>query len=305
VFSVVIPLYNKEKHIQRAVNSVLAQSDQDYEIIIVDDGSTDGSYEAISAIKDSRLHIIRQENRGVSAARNRGVLESSYAWVAFLDADDEWMPDFLENLKGLNKNYPNCGVLATAYVRYKPAGFDHQELEKIDYPDGWSGIMEHFFTHLRVMVPFCSSSFAAKKEILQSVGGFPLGVKVGEDVNLWIRLYLITEIAYLKRIGAIYYLDSGEHVSRPIHELFSDPQKDYSHGEFLRKILDEGRFEKKEKVEIIELMAKHDIPIIRKLIHENNRLEALSRIWSIKSTRIYRRKWISLLAECLLPKFLS
>jgi len=77
-FSIIIPLYNKEKHIQRAIKSVLAQTYQGFELIIVDDGSTDGSFEAASAIQDTRIRIIRQQNRGVSAARNRGVSEAKY-----------------------------------------------------------------------------------------------------------------------------------------------------------------------------------------------------------------------------------
>jgi len=116
-FSVIIPLYNKESHIQRAIKSVLAQTYPHFELIIVDDGSTDGSFETASDIQDARIRIIRQENRGVSAARNRGVAEAKYDWVAFLDGDDEWLPDFLMQMYKLCNDFPGYGIYGSANFR--------------------------------------------------------------------------------------------------------------------------------------------------------------------------------------------
>ena len=94
--SVVIPLYNKQQYIKRAIDSVLAQTYSDFELLIVDDGSTDDSISVVKSFADSRIRLIRQENKGVSAARNRGIAESDTEWIAFLDADDRWMPAKLE-----------------------------------------------------------------------------------------------------------------------------------------------------------------------------------------------------------------
>lgn len=92
-FSIVIPLYNKEKSITTTINSVLNQTCGDFELIIVNDGSTDTSLEIVQSIKDERIRIINQKNGGVSSARNQGIIEAKFDWIAFLDADDLWEKD--------------------------------------------------------------------------------------------------------------------------------------------------------------------------------------------------------------------
>ncbi|WP_455076980.1 glycosyltransferase family 2 protein [Prevotella koreensis] len=108
--SVIIPLYNKEKIVERSVNSVLNQSFKDFELIIVDDGSTDKSFEIVNKIKDDRIKLIKQKNAGPSAARNRGVKESKTDWVLFLDSDDELLKDALEHFILLITKYKNADI---------------------------------------------------------------------------------------------------------------------------------------------------------------------------------------------------
>src|SRR5690554_7052561 len=98
MFSVVIPLYNKELSINNTIQSVLNQTFQDYEIVVVNDGSTDKSLEVVKQINDFRIRIINKLNGGVSSARNRGIEESKFDWIAFLDGDDLWMENHLEIL---------------------------------------------------------------------------------------------------------------------------------------------------------------------------------------------------------------
>ena len=95
MFSVVIPAYNAEKFIMRSVKSVLDQTHTDFELIIVDDGSSDGTKKQLEQLSDERIRYIYQENGGVSAARNKGIIESKGQYVCFLDSDDEWMPNHL------------------------------------------------------------------------------------------------------------------------------------------------------------------------------------------------------------------
>ena len=96
MFSIVIPLYNKELSISNTIQSVLDQTFQNFEIVIVNDGSTDNSVKEVEEFDDKRIRLIHQKNQGVSAARNRGIEEAKYEWVAFLDADDLWMKEHLE-----------------------------------------------------------------------------------------------------------------------------------------------------------------------------------------------------------------
>lgn len=96
MISVVIPLYNKEKQIANTLHSVLRQTFQNFEIVVVNDGSTDNSVQEVEKVNDIRIRIVHQNNAGVSAARNKGIEEARYDIIAFLDADDEWKAEYLE-----------------------------------------------------------------------------------------------------------------------------------------------------------------------------------------------------------------
>ena len=113
--TVVIPLYNKQDTIQRALQSVFTQTVQPEEIIVVNDGSSDGSEKVVESMYHQLVKLIHQPNAGVSSARNFGIKEAKGDWIAFLDADDFWDIDFLETIMDLNTNYPEARVIMTAY----------------------------------------------------------------------------------------------------------------------------------------------------------------------------------------------
>ena len=114
-FSVVIPLYNKEHYIEATIRSVLSQTCQDFEVIVVDDGSTDGSAEIVESFGSPLVRLIRQENRGVSAARNRAMREATGEWVALLDGDDMWGAEYLATVAEMIERWPKCGAYGTAF----------------------------------------------------------------------------------------------------------------------------------------------------------------------------------------------
>src|SRR5437868_13381911 len=121
-FSVVIPLYNKEGQIARAIDSVLAQTLQDFEIVVVDDGSKDRGPDIVAAYGDPRIRLHRQPNGGVSVARNQGVLLATAPTIAFLDGDDAWYPHHLEALWDLRQAYPAAVAWAANYHLVTLAG---------------------------------------------------------------------------------------------------------------------------------------------------------------------------------------
>ena len=113
-YSVVIPVYNKAPYIARTLTSVLAQNFDDYEIIVVDDGSTDDSMQKLRQVQSPKIRIIRQENQGVAVARNTGILAAQGEYIAFLDADDAWLPEYLQTIDHLVENYPQSDIFVKA-----------------------------------------------------------------------------------------------------------------------------------------------------------------------------------------------
>lgn len=215
-FSVVIPLYNKERQIAGTLRSVFAQTCADYEIIVVDDGSTDGSAAVVESLHDPRIRLIRQANAGVSAARNLGIAEARGEYIALLDADDEWRPEYLATIADLIRRYPQCDVFATNYSHVDSNGKTFPTiLRKLPF-DGDDGILYNYFEVASVSSPpICSICITARKEAFQSVGGFPLGIKSGEDLLTWARLAARYKIAYSKKPLAVFNVEGYDRNERP------------------------------------------------------------------------------------------
>ncbi|MDI9432755.1 MAG: glycosyltransferase family 2 protein [Planctomycetota bacterium] len=210
-FSVVIPLYNKQDTVERAVRSVLAQTVQDFEIVVVDDGSTDGGPQVVRRIEDQRIRIVHQANQGVSAARNRGIAEARYDLVAFLDADDEWMPTFLQTVRRLVETFPQAAVFATGYLFCQGQGETRPARLRGIPAAPWQGLLDDYFAvAARSDPPVWSSAVAVRKEALHAVGGFPVGVRSGEDLLTWARLAVSYTIAFSAEPLSIFHL-GAEH----------------------------------------------------------------------------------------------
>jgi glycosyltransferase involved in cell wall biosynthesis len=207
--SIVMPLFNKEKEVERAIQSVLNQTVSDFELIVVNDGSTDGSPKVVQGIKDHRIRLINQTNGGVSAARNRGIEEAQSELIAFLDADDEWMPDFLETVYRLRDKFPSCDVFATNYLYRNVDGTLMHPIIRGLPASNWEGIFENYFAVAsKSDPPIWSSAVAITKKAITSVGGFPVGVTAGEDLLTWAKLALKYQIVYSTHPAAIFWLRS-------------------------------------------------------------------------------------------------
>jgi glycosyltransferase involved in cell wall biosynthesis len=207
MFSVVIPLYNKEKCIVKTIQSVLNQTCEDFEIVIVNDGSTDMSVREAEKISDIRIRIVNQKNTGVSAARNRGVAEAKFKYIAFLDADDVWMPDHLQEISDLKNHFPECVVFSTNYkiVDTKQKSYFPVDVDKVLPLDSEIGIVERYF-HIasNTAPPLFSSAICIEKNALHEIEGFPVNVVAGEDLLTWAKLACRYKIAFSKKITVIY-----------------------------------------------------------------------------------------------------
>lgn len=193
--SVIIPLFNKESSIRRAINSVLSQTYTFFELIIVDDGSTDDSNIIANSYKDSRIRLFKKENGGVSSARNYGIVNSTYDLVAFLDADDWWAPCFLSTLFELSNRYPTAAIYTGQYF---------QMIKKSIYssPDRFPPIKEGYFELYDFLFALNSSSIIVRKTAFKDCGYFDENLTHGEDLDMWIRICLKHKVCYVSEVIA-------------------------------------------------------------------------------------------------------
>lgn len=218
MISVVIPLYNKEDSIARTINSVLGQNFDDYEIIIVNDGSTDNSQKVVQSFSDPRIRLINQPNSGVSVARNRGIHEARGKYIALLDGDDEWHSDYLSRQMALTRKYPECQIFITNYELRSANGDSRRAtVNGVDFEI--DGVLNDYFgVASQSEPPICSINIVAEKRCFEAIGGFPIDITNGEDLLTWARLAVKYKIAYSRRVGAIYNLKFNYGVnSKPVN----------------------------------------------------------------------------------------
>lgn len=202
-FSIIIPLYNKAPYIRKALESVMAQTFTDYELIIIDDGSMDNSAAICEDVLHSTPYTLHSTpNHGVSAARNRGVAESTGEYLCFLDADDWWEPTYLEEMDRLIRDYPDAALYAMNYIYYKP-GKTHVAITKTQ--TGYINYPQAYLDNGAMMV-FTSSSSSSRK-VFDEMGGFPEGIKLGEDFLLWAKIAMHYPVAFSEKPLAYYNND--------------------------------------------------------------------------------------------------
>ena len=209
--SIVIPLYNKEKHILDTLDCISKQTYQEYEILVVNDGSTDDSLKKVESYKDARLKIINQTNSGAAAARNRGVKEATSEYIAFMDADDFWEEQYLELMVQLINEYPDACIYGSNYKIIEDG-----QCNVLNFPGikNEKGYIDNYFVSGKVYTPLWTSAVIVKKATFLNLGGFPTTCKVCEDIDLWCRFAATGKVAYINKPLATYVRDSSNMLSR-------------------------------------------------------------------------------------------
>lgn len=205
-FSVVIPLYNKAPYVRKALESVFAQTFRDFELIVVDDGSKDESYDVAKSVLercDVPYLLIHQENAGVSTARNNGVTASRGDYLCFLDADDWWAPEFLGKMDKLIRDYPDAGIYGTNYYYVKNGR------QRVCVSNIVTGFFNYYTKYAETLVmPLTSSSVSIPRNVFEEMKGFHHYLRFGEDFDLWIRIVLKYRVVFWDEPLAFYFQDS-------------------------------------------------------------------------------------------------
>jgi glycosyltransferase involved in cell wall biosynthesis len=268
-FSVIIPLYNKESYIINTLGSVLNQTFTDFEVIIVNDGSTDNSLKKIEPFIDLRIKIINQENRGASQARNLGIEKANGEYIALLDADDFWYSNHLLELKKLIEKFPRAGLFCNNYeISYnieftKPATFNFKYGNQ-------PIIVEDYFKSSIINSVAWTSSVAFTKDSFEKLGRFHLGLKTGQDIDLWIRFALNFNVAFNPKRTMRYHSFDRNSLSKKEHNniryhFINNYNEDEKNNPSLKLYLDINRY-----AVALRCKMNNDIVLYKKLKKEIN-----------------------------------
>lgn len=202
-FSIIIPLYNKENFVLNTLKSVMNQNFQDFEVIVVDDGSTDKSAEKVRELDNPKINYFRIENQGVSNARNFGIQKSNADYICFLDADDYWFKNHLEVLHKLISDFPEAGMYCSRYsVKISDSKEIKPEFQGID--NNFRGYIDDYFYSSLVYRVAWTSAIVIKKIVFDNVGMFDVNISSGQDIDMWTRIALKHKTAISDSVTAVY-----------------------------------------------------------------------------------------------------
>lgn len=209
LFSVVVTVYNKSQFVERTIKSILNQTISDFELVIVDDGSTDDSLEVINTLNDSRIMVFPNKNQGVSSARNFGLKKAKGHFIALCDGDDIWLDNHLSELKTLIETYPHCGIYATSYEKHYFKNYIKQPVfNHIEHP--FFGIVDDYFKSSLKDNILWTSAIALPKTTIDQGYIFKDDLGWGEDTDLWIRIACDFKIAFSSKPTALKMIHSTQ-----------------------------------------------------------------------------------------------
>ncbi|MDR7376893.1 hypothetical protein J2X19_001551 [Rhodoferax ferrireducens] len=301
-FSVLIPLYNKQACVGLTLQSVLAQTFTDFEILVVDDGSTDDGSKVVEFIarNDGRIRLIQQKNAGVSAARNLGISEAKGEWIAFLDADDWWHPNHLRILERAINSYSTADMVSTALRRVPDAS--------VWSPLPWPEINENATIELiedlpmrwALGIPFFTSSVAVRRSLLANMQPcFPVGENQGEDLDLWFRIGERTTIAHTPVALVAYRTDiagslTSQHAVRVLAPFLLRMQRRALSGEMPHI----------QRRSALKLVVHQKITLAREALISGSRFEGVRRLWEARQAWATPRWCLTVFMALVMPSFI-
>ena len=271
-FSIVIPLYNKEKYVKSTLNSVFNQSFKDFEIIVVNDGSTDDSLKIIESYNSNEIKIYSQDNSGVSVARNMGIEKAKGGYICFLDADDYWYPDHLINFKDSIDKYPLEKVFCNNYeILYTEQNIKSTKFNGLETNKNIIKIEDYFENSLLNSIAW-TSAVCIKRDVLINNLLFDPFLKSGQDTDLWVRLGLLYNFIFNKSVSARHKKNISDSLSNTnnveYRYLFTQKYlEEEKKNKTLKAFMDNNRFSvlikfklanNKEKINILTSQIKKD-----------------------------------------------
>ena len=305
-FSVIIPLYNKALYVAKAIKSVLSQSIDDYDLVILDDGSKDDSFAVASKAIEGHdnCRLFHQDNAGVSITRNHAVAMSQGEYLCFLDADDWWDPSFLEEMSKLIEALPEAGIYGTNYTivneTQRKTRVANIGVEK-DFEKGYINYCQVYAKTLTM--PLWTGAVCMPRMVFNEFGGFPKGIKLGEDFMLWIRIALKYKVAFLNKPLA-YYNQDVDLANRGVGKLYNPNEHMLWNLDFLA----EEEMTNPDYKQLIDNLRTYGLMpyYLSKGYHDDAKQELEKVEWE-KQSDLLRRKYqlplMCLRLECVLKKF--
>ena len=246
-FTVIIPLYNKEKYVENAIKSILNQTFTDFELLIVNDCSTDRSVEIASEFLSEKVQIIHHEkNSGLAATRNTGIKKATSNYVTFLDADDLWKPHFLEKIFHLIQNFPEARIFGTNYEEIWDKTIKNPHNGSESLLKNFTGYVNFFKINLKQGI-YNHGSICLHKEVYENVGFYNENIQLSQDLDFNIRANYHYKLAYDNSVQMSYFMQTDNQLTRssivnktiPDYDFYEDWAKNNSD---LKKYLDFERY---------------------------------------------------------------
>ncbi len=297
MFSVIIPLYNKEKFITRSIESVLNQTFSDFELIIIDDGSTDKSLSTVESLQSEKIKIFSQKNAGVSAARNKGASLAQHDYLAFLDADDVWNENFLLEMKNLIESFPQAGIYGSNnYFLYPSGKKTKNELDGF-FVNHDMGIMEDYFKVFADLQrsPFSNSNVVIPKRIYDEMGGYKTGVRLTEDSDLWCRIALKYDVAYNKKPLSTYFVG----LEGSTHTIFEN--KRFQVSDTLNLALENKEVPNKKITSVQKLIALQNLSLLKRGILTGHHNQVFELLFDKDLFKFYPKEFIKCVIAFTIP----